>query len=314
MKTNRTFMVVIILLGAITFLSCSNDIETANTEDVGVSFMAGISQKVVDSNSGTRAYDNVWEANDAIGVFMFEHGASEKLEENRKYITTGGDGAFSPASGNDIYYPMNGSQVDFMAYYPYTTTLGAITLEGTTLTVNVENQAVQKDLDLLWAENKTGHSKSQGSTGVELQFSHRLAKLIINVKVGDGVEGVLEGMTMTIKNMYTQNTFNLLDGTLNDQPSNINDIIPYKVDNDKVASGYIASFEAIVIPNDYAALDGVKMEFLAGSNTYTWEMGAVTIESLNKYTYDIVLNRTGVEVNGGSITGWIDNPKGGSAT
>ena len=55
---------------------------------------------------------------------MLEHGMKTVTDDatNRKYVTTAGDGKFTPAGTEQtIYFPLNADEkVDFIAYYPQT--------------------------------------------------------------------------------------------------------------------------------------------------------------------------------------------------
>ena len=93
----------------------------------------------VTSGIQTRAYDATWEAGDDIGIFGFTQGdASTQAYTNVRYVTTGGDGAFTP-DGTTIYLPTDGSSLDFVAYYPYTATA----MTDGVYTVNVTDQSDQ---------------------------------------------------------------------------------------------------------------------------------------------------------------------------
>ena len=72
----------------------------------------------------TRAYDKTWEAGDAIGIYMLNGDATDG-NGNRKYTTaqTAENGSFTAAEGQTIYFPVDASQRDFVAYYPYRETL-----------------------------------------------------------------------------------------------------------------------------------------------------------------------------------------------
>ena len=94
----------------------------------------------VTSGIQTRAYDATWEANDEIGIFGFTQGdAPTQAYSNVRYVTMGGDGAFTP-DGTTIYLPTDGSSLDFVAYYPHTTDL-----ENGIYTVDVEDQSDQSE-------------------------------------------------------------------------------------------------------------------------------------------------------------------------
>ena len=107
----RHFLIVA-LMAAVTFTACNVNDEIQ--EDSAVRFTAGI-DPVAATGPETRAAGTVWGNGDAIGIFMMQSGSA--IAANKQY-TTDGDGTFTAASGDEMYYPMNGSTVDFIAYSP----------------------------------------------------------------------------------------------------------------------------------------------------------------------------------------------------
>ena len=132
----KTFSAV--ALATLLLTACQNDEETMQTDArVALQVTSGIQ---------TRAYDATWEANDEIGIFGFTQGdAPTQAHTNVRYVTTGGNGTFTP-DGTTIYLPVDGSSLDFVAYYPHTTDL-----ENGIYTVDVEDQSDQSTIDLMAA-------------------------------------------------------------------------------------------------------------------------------------------------------------------
>ena len=89
MKTNYLFIGKVVLM----MTACSNDENETQVNDgrVAVSFAGGITL--------TRATTDAGEANDGIGIYMLEHGTKTVADgaANRKYVTTAGNGEFTPA-------------------------------------------------------------------------------------------------------------------------------------------------------------------------------------------------------------------------
>lgn len=95
MKAKTIFMAT---LAAAVLTACNND--ENNVIDTGSSqatFTAAI-----DGQVNTRAFDQTWEADDAIGI---SGTSGSTVYTNVKYVTTGGNGNFTAGtSGNEIYY------------------------------------------------------------------------------------------------------------------------------------------------------------------------------------------------------------------
>ena len=118
MKATKIYPVAALL--ALSLAACNNE-EITTTPDARVALQ-------VTGGIQTRAYDATWEANDEIGIFGFtQEDAPAQAYSNVRYVTTGGNGAFTP-DGTTIYLPTDGSSLDFVAYYPHTTDLEWLTI------------------------------------------------------------------------------------------------------------------------------------------------------------------------------------------
>ena len=112
---NKKATLSTLALSVLLLTACQNDEETMQTDArVALQVTSGIQ---------TRAYDATWEANDEIGIFGFTQGdAPTQAYSNVRYVTKSGNGTFTP-DGTTIYLPTDDSYLDFVAYYPHTTSL-----------------------------------------------------------------------------------------------------------------------------------------------------------------------------------------------
>lgn len=259
----------------------------------------------------TKASDASWSANDEIGIYMVGNGTTDVVDGtlNRRYVTASGDGAFSAANDQLIYYPQDGSAVDFLAYYPYQS---SITTLGN-YNVDVADQSDPELIDLLYAKatNEGDGYSSDYTSSVELQFHHRLSRLRLQVESPaeelDISAEELAGMTAVISGLKTKATFSLADGTL----SEADDAAPISLRS--VTGGTL--YDAIILPENIAA-DVAQVTFTAGSKTFVWEVPASTIESGLSYTATITLVRDGVAAGViGEIVDWeeivVEEPEPG---
>ncbi len=261
-----------------------------------VTFSSTISNQVTTKAAGAN-----WESNDAIGVFMKTgSGLSTALASNKQYATTKGDGNFSAVNtAEEIMYPADGSNVDFIAYYPYQTTI-----TNNIYPINVADQTQQNKIDLLYANNVTGANKNKPNA--QLQFSHKLSKVELTIAAGTGVSS-LTGLTVTYNGFNTTANFDLATGTL---ASGAN---PAAIKAKTTAGTTTTAAEAILLPT--ASVAGAKVEFKIGNETYTWTLpSSTTYESGKKYSYNITLQTSPVGntaiVATGNITDWTDVPSG----
>ncbi|MDL2212818.1 fimbrillin family protein [Bacteroides sp. OttesenSCG-928-N06] len=286
-------------LCACMFTSCTHDEITV--DDGRVRFTAGIHQ-AVPNTSASRAAGDSWAENDAIGVFMVDHGSTDIAEnvQNNKFITSGTPD-FKAETGQEVYYPMDGSAVDFIAYYPYADNR---TL-STDIDVEIGRQTNQSSFDLLWGktDNNTAGFHKLVSGAVNIPFVHKLAKMTLNCKPGDGVTAanLTTGMRVSIQGMNTKNTFSLATGLLGtaDTPANIT---PQRLNSVPQGGVFAVAYDAIIMPDTYAAGE-VKVVFSIGSDDFIWTSEAIEFIGGNEYIYEVTITRTGVNMQG-TITGW----------
>lgn len=281
----KTFSAV--ALATLLLTACQNDEETMQTDTrVALQVTSGIQ---------TRAFDNQWEKNDAIGIFGFTQGdAPTQAYSNVKYVTAGGNGRFTP-DGTTIYLPTDGSSLDFVAYYPYTATA----MTDGVYTVNVTDQSDQSTIDLMAAGTQT---VDRTDPTVTFNFEHKLSKIVFNFTAGVGMdENELVGMTVQLTNQQPKATFDVTqpDGEVvvgTDSPTDITLL----TDADGTSS------EGIVLPS--ANFDGMTLhlELSDGSSFFNWDLNnskADKFEAGKKYVYDITVNRSGLGVTA-TITDW----------
>lgn len=286
------------LLSSLFFVACDNDEDVRTDDGLTVKFSSSIEGLIP-----SRAAGSGWDSDDAIGVFMLK--AGQALSDanivdgaaNKEYVTATGDGRFAPAVGQTISYPADGSNVDFIAYYPYTV------INNYQYAVNVENQTSQPGIDLLYANNAKGLNKDNAAAA--LSFSHQLVKMVFNIKAGTGISS-LEGLSITLGGMKTQATFALADGTLNVEDASGKEL---SVKLSPAVEGVVG--EAIILP--VAALNGGSIVFTLPSGAFRWEIPAnQEYAKGKKYTYDVELRNSGGGVTASisaTIEDWIDAPK-----
>lgn len=274
-------------LAALLLTACQNDEETMQTDArVALQVTSGIQ---------TRAYDDQWEEKDDIGIFGFTQGdAPAQAYTNVRYVTMGGDGAFTP-DGTTIYLPTDGSSLDFVAYYPYTATA----MTDGVYTVNVTDQSDQSAIDLMAADTQTA---DRINNTVAFNFEHKLSKIVLTFKPGDGMAlSELTGMKVQLTNQQPKATF---DVTQPDGEVVVGTNTPATLTLNTDADG--TSSEGIVLPS--ANFDGMTLhlELSDGSSFFNWDLNnskADKFEAGKKYVYDITVNRSRLDVTA-TIEDW----------
>lgn len=297
------------LLALAVFAGCSNDENLPGGNDNG----SRVALRVT-SGIQTRAYDDQWEANDAIGIFALMPGTTEiatdetsgTAQGNRQYSTLENAlGTFNPADENaTIYLPVDGSTRDFIAYYPYKPEMA-----GSTYKIDLSNQAEQKNIDFMVSttQQAEGSSKTKGISktdpSVQFRFEHKLSKVRLNIETGAGFNGnhsELAGMTVALTGQQTTADFGVLTDDKVAIAKGYEGIDLLTAENGRTSEG-------IVMPsNDY---DGMRFEFHVKGHVqpYVWELNnsekATRFEPGKEYIYNITIHKTAIEVTA-TIKDW----------
>ena len=267
--------------------ACSKENEPQVETPQQVQFTTAIAKPV------TRASGTQWSAGDKVGIRMFDAADATIAGYNNIPYTTNATGGLVP-DGEDMYYPLNGSNVGFLAYYPYK--------QGTTDTyaVNIADQSKPEAIDLLYAKTATDYNKR--STAVPLTFSHKLSKFVIKTKVGAGITSLL-GMTVTTK-CRTTASFNIKSGLLD----NYDNLATINFKTIKEGEQY----EAIILPVASASAENsMTVRFIIGTDEYVWKVPSnATFTAGNSHEWEITVTRTGVSGIQGTINPWLSGPGG----
>lgn len=275
------------LLATVLLPGCSEDREnTPQPTDGRVALQATSGIRM-----NTRAYDKTWEAGDAIGIYML-NGTATDGDGNRKYTTAEKteNGSFTAAEGQTLYFPVDGSQRDFVAYYPYRETLA----DGNVYTVDVSNQASQKDIDLMGAAKV--ERKDKLNPQVAFVFTHKLVKLAVTIRA-DGTsltDADLAGTTVSITHQQTAATYNVLTGGEATVTTGTAKEIDLHTDGLKA--------EGIVLPA--ATTAGMELMFTVpnlDNQKFHWDVNSAAQSKAfvagSKYLYTITIGKAGVEVS-----------------
>lgn len=298
--------VLLIFAVAALLAGCSNDTDTDTGNDARVSLQVsgGI-------NIRTRAQDKDWDKGDAIGIYMVNAGSTDIAEEseNRRYITAEGDGKFSPAPGKTIYFPIDGSTTDFLAYYPF-----EAALTNGTFPVDVSSQTDQTAIDLMTAKTVSTADKplDKDHYKVSLAFTHRLTKLSLTIAAGNGIAAKdLAGLKVEITNQRAKGTYSPLSETFSVTSEPVQTIAL-----NTTASGN--SSVAILLPttepegiNPIVAGRQFVFTLAETGEVFRWDIpDGKSFKQGDKNIYDITINRTSLDVTA-TIIDWNEGNEGG---
>lgn len=284
-------------LSTLALMSCKNNDDNSEWYgSEGIVFTSAIQSRV----SG-----NTWNANDEVGIYMMNSGSGIEAAtaQNKKYIAQT-NGTLTAASGNGIYLPESGS-VDFIAYYPYTTSVS-----GNKIAVNVSDQSNPAAIDLIYS-NGTKGIEATSATTVSLAFTHQLTKITLNVTKDATVE-TLSGLTVNMKGISTEGEFNLADGTLAATAGTNNKDVAMYMD----VQGTTATATAIIIPTASASEQtAINLTFnLSGQSfTYTIDNTSIFEKGTNvSFNANLSINngKPVVTVGNATITAWTEKAGG----
>ncbi len=276
MKLTKTILGLFI--ASIAIIACNDNSDYNFQSDNKVNFSAQISASV------TRATSDSWEADDAIGIYALTAGetlsdaAIYDQKANIKYTTNsaGATGKLTPANEDEaIKFPANGDNLDFIAYYPYT---GNITKFK--IPVDISNQSDISKIDLLYA---TKAEQNKDNEKVELQFAHKLSRVIVELSEQNGVD--LTDATITLKGVTVKGAFDLDNGTVTAK-TDVADVTPYKKANKATA---------ILLPGQDVSV--MKIEIVLKDGTkYEWTPAQYILKEGKSITYSLVL------ISGNAVT------------
>lgn len=291
MKKNTCF----VMLAALMMAGCSNEIEeqVMDSRRVPLQINGDINMLM------TRAADDHWDANDAIGVYMVS--ADNSIVggvSNYRYVVIDKDnGNFSPdGEANTAYFPESDDVVNVVAYYPQ----GEVV--DNKLSLDLANQGEQPRIDLMSA-NAEGASKSNPT--INLEFKHRLTKLFFEIEGDVNTDGIYAA----IGNQYTDIRYDIINNELSIADGDTKKEISMKYWN---LDGY-RFVEAIVLPNEEGnAAEDRQLTFQLNGKIFKATIGGDTeFEAGKKYIYKVKFDQTpsgdvAVGITGVGITNWND--------
>lgn len=284
-------------LSTLALMSCTNNDDNSEWYgSEGIVFTTAIQSRV----SG-----NTWNANDEVGIYMMNAGSGIEAAtaQNKKYIAQT-NGTLTAAPGNGIYLPESGN-VDFIAYYPYTTSVS-----GNKLAVNVSDQSNPAAIDLIYSNGTKGVAATTATT-ISLGFTHQLTKVTLNVTKDETIE-TLNGLGVNIKGISTEGEFNLADGTLTATAGTNNKDVAMYID----AQGTTATATAIILPTATSTdQTSLNLTFNLNGQSFTHTISDASIfEKGTNVSFNAKLSinngKPVVTVGNATISNWTEKPGG----
>lgn len=279
--------------------SCSSENEPATPTALKIT--AGF-------ETSSRAIGSTWES-DKIGVYAIAGNANmQEKYKNISYSTTStSDIAEFTANAEAIYF--EGSQdVTFCAYAPYES--GATWNKPQ---INTRSQVVrdqQKRIDFIYA---TGAVASKNNPTLSFTgsaaFRHVMSRLVVNIKPGNGMTtpDIAVGGHY-IDGLIHDGTFDPATGVVSPTGSPIEWSLVYSMRTTDMANNVI-TYDALIIPQTLTA--PLKFKSVIAAQAYVNDTAMKpALEPGKTYTYNITVHKTGLKIEGSTVTDWEDGGNG----
>lgn len=292
MKKNMIFAAI----AALALTACSNDDEIKVGGDNAILLTSSLD--VAETRAATNIQTSAFDAGETVDVYITENepGTNETHYNQPILATTKTGGALDLQDG-PYYYPTSGNGVNIYALYPATAATG----ELFTIKEDQSTDANYKASDLMYGKPATNNPVSPSANAVDIQFSHLLSKVTINLIAGENVTS-LDGAKVELLGVKPSTTLTASkDGCSIAPASGTAASITVMTATETVTSG-----SAIIVPQ---TLPEMFLQVTLDGATLTGKLdsGAPELTAGNEYTYDITVNMRGgaLEIEG-SITPWDD--------
>ena len=204
----KKFKILYIAAAALLFAACANEEDgIGNNGPVAATVQADIVKNITRATTG-----DTWSENDAIGVYVTSTGNT--TGDNKKYVTTNGDGTFEAADNNNIIYFKDNKETTFSAYYPYNKFLTDGKMNWNIAEVEA-NQPCKADV--LFASGATASKASPivNFTDNEHRFKHCMSLVEFKIKPGQGVKyNNYKFNSLNMKGIFTSGKFDTRTGSV----------------------------------------------------------------------------------------------------
>lgn len=282
----------VLLAGTFLLASCGEDTADGDRLPDGkypVTFTATGLEAMATTRATT---DGTWTDGDEVAVMIGN--------DVKKYVSIGSGSTttLKAAPGVSPYFWQSSTEkMTVRACYPYEASSSA----GFTVQTDQSGRDFDgyQQSDFLFAAKDMYFRIKEGLT-----FKHMPAKVVINLKAGDGViESDVAGATVTLVNQATTSDAIIYDPTTGNAYANTlpagtttTAITPKTMQT--VTSGYQKTVQALLVPKQMESTPFIKVE--TGGNTYYYTPANDTdgdLHSSNQYTYDITVRKDRLAVS-----------------
>ena len=306
MKAKYLYIISALTLGLV---SCHEGDVMPNIEcDRTMSF------NVVGSNVQTRVQNDIFEAEDKIGVYVTDYIDNENPaplqvsgnRANNEGVVYDGE---KWATERPIYWGEGKS--DVYAYYPYIGNVTDVDELPFSIATDQDAEGAYEASDLLWAKAE-GASESDGA--VQLEMKHTMSRLVVRIMAGEDYKGSLpKDATVHLHSTVTDVLFSFDSGSVVKDPyAGTKSIKMHNLGVRTFADGEAVVYEAIVAPQMLVGTVPL-LEISSKSVSYLLE-DSFNFKPSTSYTYTAVLNSstTSIKIDIGCEMDDWNNLGGGS--
>ncbi len=163
-------------------------------------------------------FNSTWENGDQIGIVAAKQGmlGNGNIHISNARLTYSSADGGKWTSEEPMYWPQDGTALDFYAYYPYDATFDPAAAEYNVMPDQSGETDGKSDFnvnDWLTAEaNNNGAGYAKGATSVPLEFSHALAMVQTTLDNETGLLDTDADITVTLKDVQRMFSLNLIAG------------------------------------------------------------------------------------------------------
>lgn len=259
----------------------------------------------------TRITDNSFDENESIGLYVVPYSednstpgniATDSNAENAEHIYRGG--LWTLPSGGKLPWPSPTRHVDLYAYYPYDPSLDNQNPTNYPFAVRTDQRtkAAYDASDFLWAK---AENVVPTPDPVELLFSHKLSKVIVNVVSDiDIPDEDINSTVITLLNTPTEGIIDLSDASVSLSGNSESNIITYK--HATPSSGYQITGECIIIPQTVPqGQPFIRIEFASNGTRYHYTpTNDIPFLQGTERAINIRITRLGLSVTVSEISDW----------
>ncbi|MGN0309844.1 MAG: fimbrillin family protein [Bacteroides sp.] len=246
---NYLLLLPTLLLGT----ACSSD-NNGGEEDNRIPVVLKAEVYTINSNVAT-----VWSGGQHVGVFMLKKGTNEVMSEyfNKEHIADnrGAMGYLVPADNIPMYYPDDGTEVEFRVYYPYEPNLVTVPATRTFHWAVIEDRhtsqlclydgKVMLDVDDV-ATGGTIVKTVHPGEAANVSMTPTLSEVKVDIHCTDAN---VKSLTATIQGMATQAKLDVINGKILDRK--VESDIPMKTTSTSEGDGSTThSMSTVIIPGE----------------------------------------------------------------